>query len=135
MSFLQRAKQAAGDLAAAGKRQAQRRKLEMTVRRLQSRVVSEKAAIGEAVYPLLEAGTLAADVPQLAANMQAVSELLAEIASTRARIAALEGPSPRQIDSMRNVDANATSRASGLQAAKDVAAEELGNPPDEGGEG
>ena len=135
MSFLQRAKQAAGDLAAASKRQAQRRKLEMTVRRLQSKVVSEKTAIGEALYPLLEAGTLAADVPQVAANMKAIAELLAEIASTQARIAALEAPTQRQADSMRNVDTNATTRASGLQAAKDVAAEELGNPADEGGEG
>lgn len=135
MSFLQRAKQAASDLAGAGRRQAQRRKLELTIRRLQSRVASEKAAIGEALYPLLEAGTLAADVPQVAANMKAISELLVEIASTQARIAALEVPTQRQAESMRNVDANATSRASGLQAAKDVAAEELGNPADEGGEG
>ncbi|MBA4182112.1 MAG: hypothetical protein C0506_16120 [Anaerolinea sp.] len=135
MSFLQRAKQAAGDLAVAGRRQAQRRKLELAVRRLQSRVLAEKTAIGEAVYPLLEAGTLAADVPQVAEHVKAITGLRAEIAGKQAEIAALKAPSELLADSMRNVDANATSRASSLQSAKDVAAEELGNPTDEGGEG
>ena len=135
MSFLSRARELIGAVAARGKREGRRRKLEMTVRRLQSKVSTEHAAIGEAVYPLLEAGTLTTDIPQVTSHVKAVSDLLAEIANRRGEITALTKPGEPQAASMRKVDANATSRASSLQVAKDVAAEELGVPTEEGGEG
>jgi len=101
MSFFRKAKEATADLAAASKRQAQRGKLEIEVKRLESKVSSEKDAIGHAVFPLLEAGALKADLPEVDTHLKAVADLVAEIAAKKAEIAAIgaeggevESPSP-----------------------------------------
>lgn len=89
MSIFKKAKGAAGDLAAASKRQAQRGKLELELRRLESKVNSEKDAIGPLVYPLLEAGTLQVDLIEVQDHMMTISELSSEIAERRAEMEAL----------------------------------------------
>lgn len=86
MSLLSRAKEITGGLADTSKRQAQRGKLELDVRRLEGKVNDEKAAIGEAVYPLLDAGTLTTDAPGVSDHMAAIKSLLAEIDAKRAEI-------------------------------------------------
>lgn len=138
MKFFKRAQELAAELASGGRRRAQRGRLQMEMRRLRSRVGSEKAAIGQALYPLLEAGTLAVDLPEVDAHVKAVTELLAAIASKQSEIDSLEARAAgakRQADSIRNVDANATSQASSQQSAEDVVAEEQGRPADQGGQG
>jgi hypothetical protein len=89
MSFFRKAKEATADLAAASKRQAQRGKLEIEVKRLESKVSSEKDAIGHALFPLLEAGGLKVDLPEVGKHLETVAELVAEIAAKRAEIAAI----------------------------------------------
>jgi hypothetical protein len=89
MSIFRKAKEATGDLAAASKRQAQRGKLEIEVRRLESKVNSEKDAIGHLVFPLLEAGTLQVDSPDVQDHMKTIAELMGEIGERRAEIEAL----------------------------------------------
>jgi hypothetical protein len=141
MSFFRRAKEVTYGLASAGTRQAQRGKLHIEVRRLESKVGSENAAIGQVVYPLLEAGTLVVDLPEVAAHVKAISELLAEVARKRAEIDSLgatdaEKRDERLTESVQNIEFNATSKASSEQSAKDVAAEEKeGNPAEQGGQG
>lgn len=89
MSIFRKAREATGDLAAASKRQAQRGKLEIELRRLESKVNSEKDAIGHLVFPLLEAGTLMVDLPEVHDRMMTIGELTGEIAERRAEIEAL----------------------------------------------
>ena len=89
MSIFRKAREATGDLAAASKRQAQRGKLELEVRRLESKISSEKDAIGHLVFPLLEAGTLQVDIPDVHDHMLTISELTGEIAERRAEIETL----------------------------------------------
>jgi hypothetical protein len=86
MSFLRKARELTGDVAAASKRQAQRGKLEIELRRLEGKVSSEKDAIGHALFPLLEAGTLQTDVADVQTHMATIKELSAEIAERRAEI-------------------------------------------------
>ncbi len=86
MSLLSRAKEITGGLADTSKRQAQRGKLELEVRRLEGKVNDEKAAIGEAVYPLLDAGTLTTDAPGVSDHIAAIKSLLADIDAKRAEI-------------------------------------------------
>lgn len=92
MSFFKKAREVTGDLAAASKRQAQRGKLEIDVRRLESKASSEKDAIGQALFPLLDAGTLLVDAPEVQEHLKAIKDLQAEIAERRAEIDALREP-------------------------------------------
>ena len=89
MSIFRKAREATGDLAAASKRQAQRGKLELELRRLESKVNSEKNAIGHLVFPLLEAGTLQVDLPEVHDHMKTIAELTGEIGQRHAEIEAL----------------------------------------------
>ncbi len=91
MSFFKRAKEVAGDLGAASKRQAQRGKLEIEVRRLESKVGSEKDAIGHALFPMLESGSLAVDSPEVQDHMTSIANLVAEVAAKKAEIEELSG--------------------------------------------
>lgn len=86
MSLLSRAKELTGGLADTSKRQAQRGKLEIEVRRLEGKVSDEKAAIGEAVYPALEAGTLVTDAPGVSDHVATIKSLLADIEAKRSEI-------------------------------------------------
>jgi hypothetical protein len=86
MSLLSRAKEITGGLADTSKRQAQRGKLEIEVRRLEGKINDEKAAIGEAGYPLLEAGTLVTDAPGVGDHLATIKTLLADIEAKRAEI-------------------------------------------------
>lgn len=86
MSLLSRAKEITGGLADTSKRQAQRGKLELDVRRLEGKINDEKSAIGEAVYPLLEAGTLTTDAPGVSDHLATIKALLADIDAKRAEI-------------------------------------------------
>jgi hypothetical protein len=89
MSIFRKAREATGDLAAASKRQAQRGKLEIEMRRLESKINSEKDAIGHLVFPLLEAGTLQVDLLDVQDHMKTIAELIGEIGERRAEIEAL----------------------------------------------
>ncbi len=89
MSIFRKAREATGELAAASKRQAQRGKLELELRRLESKVNSEKDAIGHLVFPLLEAGTLQVDLPEVHDRMKTIAELTGEIGQRHAEIEAL----------------------------------------------
>ena len=93
MSLFRRAREVTGDLAAASKRHAQRGKLEVEVRRLESKVSAEKNAIGHALFPLLEAGTLSVKVAEVHQHMAAIGELLGKIAQKRVEVEALHSGS------------------------------------------
>lgn len=140
MSLVRRAREATLEFAAAGTRRAKRARLELEVRRLESKLGSEMGAIGAMVHPLLQSGVLQVDLPELGPHVQAASALQLEIATRQAEIAAHRSPdtaerAARQTTSMEKVDSNATAQASADQTAKDVAAEEQGSPAEQGGEG
>jgi hypothetical protein len=84
MSLLTRAKEVTGGLANTSKRQAQRGKLELEIRRLEGKLGSEKSAIGDALFPLLESGTLAA--PGVSDHVSAIRALMDEIDAKRSEI-------------------------------------------------
>lgn len=84
MSLLTRAKEMAGGLANTSKQQAQRGKLEIEVRRLEGKVGTEKEAIGDLLFPLLEAGTVSA--PGTEEHVAAIRALLDEIEAKRDEI-------------------------------------------------
>ena len=140
MSFLSRAKEMTGHLAAAGRQRALKGKLNLEVRRLESKISSEKDAIGQALFPALEARTVQVEIPEVHEHMTAIAELQREVAEKRAEIESLAMPAPMtseeaKTESVRKVDLNATPEASATQVAADVAAEERENPAEQGGEG
>jgi hypothetical protein len=139
MSFLKRAREVTGDIASASKRQAQRGKLEIEVRRIESKVSAEKDAIGHALYPLLDAGTLTIDLPDVATHMAAIESLLKELHERQADIEALKQPETAdaagRAESMSNTDQNATTQAWDAQTASDAAASSAQSPAEEGGQG
>jgi len=140
MSLFRRAKEVTGDLAGASKRQAQRGKLELELRRLESKISSEKDAIGQALYPALESGDLKVELPEVLAHMTTISGLNGEIAEKKAEIEGLsrtgdEGADGHVADSMTKIDTNATGNASVEEAVKMNVAEQEGKPVDIGGEG
>ena len=89
MSFFKKAREVTDDLAAASKRQAQRGKLEIEIRRLEGKINDEKHAIGEALYPLLESGQLTVEVESVHESMKRIAELTSEVGQRRAEIDAL----------------------------------------------
>jgi hypothetical protein len=89
MSFLKKFKDVGEDLAEKGKRQAQRGKLELDVRRLEGKVNEEKEAIGAALLPLLESGALSVDNEDVKAHVAEVARLRGEIEERRKEIAEL----------------------------------------------
>jgi len=111
MSLLTRAKEVTGGLANTSKRQAQRGKLELEIRRLEGKVGTEKAAIGDVLFPLLDAGTLTA--PAADDHVANIRELLAEIEAKR-----------NEIDELRagNDDADGDADDAGTSLAEDAAA-------------
>lgn len=121
MSLFRRAKEVTGDLAGASKRQAQRGKLELELRRLESKISSEKDAIGQAIYPSLESGDLKVDLPDVATHMAAISSLNAELAEKKAEIDALgrDGAAP---------DTSAPAEPAPAAAAEDGAKAEDSEP-------
>ncbi len=138
MSFVDSAKDVAGDVVSAGRRETQRRRLQFRARRLRSRVVSRKAAVGESLYELFEAGTLHVDAPGIREQMVTISGLLAEIEQVRAEIEAQRaghGATPAVKTSIANIDANAAPAAAAAQTFSDRQAAESGTPPEEGGQG
>lgn len=138
MSFVSRAKEVTADLASVSKRQARRGKLEVDVRRLDAKVSAEKDAIGHALFPLLEAGTLEVDAPEVQRHLTSIAELLAEIGEKKTELELLRSGAERRnqrAESMENIDANAAPGASAEQSARDAWASEGGTPPEEGGQG
>jgi hypothetical protein len=137
MSLFRRAKEVTGDLAGASKRQAQRGKLEIELRRLESKISSEKDAIGQVLYPSLESGDLKVENAEVLAHMSTISSLHAEIAEKKAEIEALgrDGGDSHVADSMNKIDANATGDASVGESLKVNVAEQEGKPVDIGGQG
>ena len=100
-------------------------------RRLESKVRSEMAGLGEDLYQALESGALQVDVP-------GVPERIAEIARLRAAIEAAgreDQLATRVRHSIAKVDHNATAGASADQATLDAAARKAGSPAEQGGEG
>jgi hypothetical protein len=138
MSLLRKAKEVTSDLAAASKRQAQRGKLELEVKRVESRISSEKDAIGHTVFPLLRGGSLAVDVPEVALRLKNVEGLEAETSKKREELETLrkEGESADETKaSMQDTDHNASERALADQSAKDAVAIQGDNPAEQGGQG
>jgi hypothetical protein len=89
MSFFKKVKEISGDVADKTKRGAIRGKLEIEVRRIEGKIGDEKNAIGHAVFPMLESGTLAVDNDDVIAHMGKIVELNTELAERRREIEAL----------------------------------------------
>ena len=138
MSVLSRAREVTGDIAAVGKRQVQRGKLEVEVRRLESKVGEEKNVIGHALYPLLDAGTVQLDDPEVQTHMSAIADLLLEITEKKDAMDALKLSRARdenRSESIRHIDTNATAEAAAQQSARDAWANQGGTAPEQGGQG
>lgn len=140
MSVFRRTRELTGDVAAASKRRALRTKLEIEVRRLESRASGEKDAIGHALFPALEAGTVRVEGLGVQQHLDAIATLLAKIAQCRAEIEVLAQPSSdeaaKAVDaSIADTDRNATSEASADQSAADDRAARNDSPAEQGGQG
>ena len=113
----------------------------MELRRLKSKVASEKDAIGQLVYPLLRSGGLAVNLPEVDQHMATIDQLEIELESKQRELESLRLADVQESDQLRsasikNVDNNATSQALSDQSARDAQAEEKqGNPVEEGGQG
>jgi hypothetical protein len=137
MSLLTRAKEVTGGLAETSKRQAQRGKLELEVRRLEGKLSTEKAAIGDALFPLLESGRLTVDAAGVAEHVSAIRSLLDEIEAKRLEIDAVKSANHEQqtSTSMDQIDYNASATARDVQSSMDKAAKDTSSPADQGGQG
>ena len=140
MSFFDQAKNLTGDLLAEGKRQTRRAKLARDLRKLESKLEAEHAALGRALLPLLETGVLSVDIPEVAQHRKAAADLRAEIASKQRQIDSHSATPtterhPSQVESIQNIDHNARPEAAADQSAKDIASEQKGDAAEEGGEG
>ena len=89
MSFLKKVKEITGDIADSGKRGALRGKLELEVRRLEGKLNDEKNGIGQAVFPLLAAGTVAIADEAVAGHMTRIAVLSEELTAKRKEIDSL----------------------------------------------
>lgn len=118
--FLMGARAATIQLTVAIWQQARRRKLGFDVRRLESRLRSEKDAIGQVVFPLIEAGTLTVELPAVHEHMNTIRELRGKIGRRTA---------------LATIDRNATAKAAADQSAKDAGANESQSPAEQGGQG
>jgi hypothetical protein len=119
-NLMTRAREATLELTSAIWRRTQRTRLELEVRRLESKVNSEKNAIGRLVFPLIQAGTLQVDLPEVHDHITTIKELLSEIAQRRA---------------VANIDQNAALRASADQSSRDASANASQSPAEQGGQG
>ena len=75
-----RAKRLGAATARLGRRGIRRAQHETRLRRLGRQIEGEKAAIGRAVYPLLERGDLNVDLPEVRERMQKIALLRARLA-------------------------------------------------------
>lgn len=131
MTMITRLGDAAAGLVKATGRQGRRARLKMQRRRLDSKLRSEMAALGQDLYGRLESGELLVDLP-------AVQDRLAGIARLRSERDALgrtEELATRVRESIADTDYNATSEASAEQAIDDAADRGAGSPAEQGGEG
>ncbi|MEP6871372.1 MAG: hypothetical protein ABI939_05920 [Anaerolineaceae bacterium] len=138
MSFFRRVKDATSDLASASKRRAKRGKLEVDVRRLESKISAEKNAIGHAIFPLLQSAAVQVELPEVEERMRTVAELLNQIGAKKAELDHLSAPQDDDdtiVESIRNVDTNAKVETSVKQSVKDEVAKQADNPAEQGGEG
>ena len=133
MTLLRRAKEITDELAAI----AQRKKLDVMTRRIESRIKSELEALGRELYPLLKSGQLQFDSARVRDNLAAIAAFEDERRDNMARIEALEKrDKERFVDaSIVNIDNNATFSASERQTASDRTADHQGNPAEQGGQG
>jgi len=119
-NLLSRGGEAIRTLAAATWRYARRARLKLEVRQLESKVNSEKDAIGHLLFPLIEAGALQVSLPDVDRHLETIGELRVEIQQRR---------------TIENIDRNATSQASAAQSASDVSAKASQSPAEQGGQG
>lgn len=131
MSMFTRVGDVGARLANAAARQVRRARRKMERRRLDSKLRSEMAALGEDLYGALESGDLQVDLP-------AVPGRIAGIARLRSKIDALgrmEELAARVRESIAGTDYNATAEASAGQSLDDAADRGAGSPAEQGGEG
>ncbi|GMV86328.1 MAG: hypothetical protein AMXMBFR80_21830 [Dehalococcoidia bacterium] len=131
MPVLTRVRDVCARLATATARQVRLARRKMERRRLDSKLRSEMAALGEGLYGALESGELQVDLP-------AIPGRVTEIARLRSKIDALgrtEEINARVRESIADTDYNATAEASAEQAAGDAADRGAGSPAEQGGEG
>lgn len=131
MDMLTRVRDAAAGVPRATGSHVRRARLKMQRRRLESKLRSEMAALGEDLYGRFESGEPLVESP-------AAQDRLADIASLRLRIDALghtERLAARVRESIADTDHNATSEASAEQVLGDVADRRAGSPAEQGGEG
>lgn len=134
-TLLDQGKESAADLALRTRRQAQRVRLALEVRRLEARVKSEIDALGHDVFPLLREGALHGDLPPaVGQRLRAIAKLQDELERKSSQSSAA-GRDEAKRKSTVNTDANATEAASAVQTAEDDAAVEAGQPADQGGQG
>lgn len=100
MTFFDKTKDAAGkaggaaaSLGSTAKRQARRAQLEIEARRLEGRVNKEFAAIGKALYPALQGGTIPA-TPEMESAMVSLKGLLASLDAARTELEQVGGRLP-----------------------------------------
>ena len=84
MSVVRRVRDVAGSLAVGSKRQARRAKRKLELKRLESKIASEEAAIGRALFPGLASGELRVQSPGVDEHVRALTRLRANLERKRA---------------------------------------------------
>jgi hypothetical protein len=129
--MLTRLGDAAAGLARASKRQVHRASRKVERRRLEAKVRSEMAGLGQDLYDRLETGALEVDVPGVAERVAEITRLRAEIKAAGRE----DELATRVRHSIAKVDENATAEASADQTDLDAADRKAGSPAEQGGEG
>lgn len=131
IQLLTRVQDAAVEVPKVTGRQLRRARLKMQSRRLDSKLHSEMAALGEDLYDGCEAGKLKVELPALQDRFAAIERLRAE----RAALGRTEGLDTRLRESMADTDYNATPEASAEQVVDEAADRRAGSLAEQGGEG
>lgn len=133
----ERSREAAAELATTTRRQLQRSKLMLEVRRLESKLDANIAALGQDVFPLVQQGALR-DEPVVQERMQAIAELQVQLNRKQLTLHGADhdpGAAQTRQESMDSTDYNATDEASDAQSVTDAEADASENPAEQGGQG
>lgn len=138
-TLVDQGKESAAELALRTRRRAQRVRLALEQRRLESRIRSEIEGLGHDVLPLLREQSLRIEFPPAVdERMHTIDELQAELDRKKAESRDLRAVAERdeaKRESMMNTDANSLDEARAVQVAEDEAAAAADQPADEGGQG
>lgn len=98
-------RKAGGDAVSMARKQSNRARKEVEVRRIQRKIREQKTVIGEAVYARVAAGELKLDAPEIDAAVDIIASLELDLARIRGEIEAVRNPEPDATEPSEGGDA------------------------------